>query len=361
MRTRRVAVVGATGIAGQQFVAALADHPWFRVTALAASERSAGKPYGDAIRAASGARQWWVTGAEPSAEVLALPVQDAARLDPGTVDLVFAAVESDAARELEPRYARAVPVVSTAAAFRYEADVPIMLPGVNMATHLPLIEEQRRRRGWTGFVLPLPNCTAVGLAISLKPLLDRFGVTRVLMTSMQGISGAGRSPGVAALDIVDNLVPYIPQEEEKVATETAKILGRLSEGGIVPHPAPVGATCTRVAVLEGHTLAVTVETERACDPAVAADAMRAFRGDYAGLGLPSAPLHPVLVHDDPFRPQPRLDRDAEGGMATSVGRLRAEPALGDALKYIVLSHNTRMGAAAGAVLVGEYLCHVGLV
>ena len=354
-------MVGATGIAGQQFLAALANHPWFEVSALAASERSAGKPYADAIRDASGARRWWVAGAEPSAQVLALPVQDAARLDPGTVDLVFAAIESDAARELEPGYARVVPVVSTAAAFRYEADVPIVLPGVNLAAHLPLVEQQRRRRGWKGFVLPLPNCTTVGLAISLKPLLDRFGVTRVFMTSMQGISGAGRSPGVAALDIVDNLVPYIPREEEKVATETAKILGRLGEGGIAPHPAAVGATCTRVAVLEGHTLAVTVETEQACDPAAAAEAMRTFRGDYAGLGLPSAPHHPLLVHDDPFRPQPRLDRDAEGGMATSVGRLRAEPALGHAVKYIAVSHNTRMGAAAGAVLVGEYLCHAGLV
>src|SRR5262245_11802434 len=179
MRARRVAVVGATGIAGQQFLAALANHPWFTVTALAASERSAGKPYADAIRDANGARRWWVTGAEPSPAVLGLPVQDAAKLDPGTVDLVFAAVESDAARELEPMYARAVPVVSTAAAFRYEADVPILLPGVNMASHLPLVESQRRKRGWKGFVLPLPNCTTVGLAISLKPLLERFGVKRV--------------------------------------------------------------------------------------------------------------------------------------------------------------------------------------
>jgi aspartate-semialdehyde dehydrogenase len=360
MRKRRVAVVGATGIAGQQFLASLAGHPWFEVAALAASERSAGKPYGEAIRDGSGARRWWVAGAEPDADFLRLPVEDAAKLDPGRVDLVFAAVESDAARELEPLYARAVPVVSTAAAFRYEDDVPIALPGVNLSAHLPLIAEQRRRRGWKGFVLPLPNCTTVGLAISLKPLLDRFGVTRVLMTSLQGISGAGRSPGVAALDIVDNVIPFIPKEEEKVAKETAKILGRLGEGGIVPHDAPVGATCTRVGVLEGHTLAITVETERSCEPAAAAEAMRGFRGDYHGLDLPSAPAHPILVHDDPYRPQPRLDRDAEGGMATSVGRLRPEPAVGNGLKYVVLSHNTRMGAAHGAVLVAEYLCHAGM-
>ena len=361
MRKRRVAVVGATGVTGQQFLASLAGHPWFEVVALAASARSAGRTYGEAIRDDSGARRWWVAGAEPAAEFLALRVEDASRLDPGGLDLVFAAVETDAARELEPAYARAVPVVSTASAFRYEPDVPIALPGVNVAAHLPLVEEQRRRRGWKGFILPLPNCTTVGLAISLKPLLDRFGIARVVMTSLQSVSGAGRSPGVVALDIVDNVIPFIPNEEEKVARETGKILGRLGEGGIEPHPAPVGATCTRVGVLEGHTLAVTVETERPCDPAAAAAALRAFRGDYAGLDLPSAPAHPIIVHEDPFRPQPRLDRDAEGGMATSVGRLRREPALRHGLKYVVLSHNTRMGAAQGSVLVAEYLCHAGVV
>jgi len=360
MRKRAVAVVGATGVAGQQFLAALAGHPWFEVTALAASARSAGRPYGEAIRDPSGARRWWCSE-EPAAEFLGLPLEDAARLDPGRVDLVFAAVESEAARELEPVYARAVPVVSTAAAFRYEPDVPIALPGVNLAAHLSLVEQQRQRRGWKGFILPLPNCTTVGLAISLKPLLDGFGLERVLMTSMQGLSGAGRSPGVIALDIVDNVIPYIPKEEEKVATETAKILGRLGAGGIAPHPAPVGATCTRAAVLEGHTIAVTIATTRPCSPSAAAEAMRAFRPDYAGLDLPSAPAHAIIVHDDPFRPQPRLDRDAEGGMATSVGRLRAEPAVERGLKYVALSHNTRMGAAKGAVLAAEYLCRTGVV
>src|SRR6185503_19193042 len=192
MKKRRVAVVGATGVAGQQFLASLVGHPWFEVAVLAASERSAGKPYGEAIRDANGARRWWVANAEPAPEFLALQVEDAKRFDAGRVDLVFAAVESDAAKELEPLYGRVTPVVSTAAAFRYEPDTPIALPGVNVAAHMPLLEEQRRRRGWKGFVLPLPNCTTVGLAISLKPLLDRFGIRRVLMTSLQGISGAGR-------------------------------------------------------------------------------------------------------------------------------------------------------------------------
>ena len=360
MRKRRVAVLGATGIAGQQFLAALARHPWLEVVRLGASARSAGRPYGEAILDASGARRWWCAD-EPAPEIAALSVEDASTMEPDGVDVVFSAVETDAAKELEPKFARAVPVISTASAFRYEPDVPISLPGVNLAAHLPLVETQRRRRGWKGFILPGPNCTTVGLAISLKPLVDAFGVRRVLMTSMQGISGAGRSPGVTALDIIDNLIPYIPKEEEKVAAETGKVLGRLGEGGIVPHPAPVGATCTRVAVLDGHTLAVALEVETACTPAAAIDALRAFRPDYAGLDLPSAPRRPIIVHDDPFRPQPRFDRDAENGMATSIGRVRAEPALANGLKYVVLSHNTRIGAAQGGVLVAEYLCKSGVL
>ncbi len=330
------------------------------MTALAASARSAGRPYRDAIRDKNGARLWWCRE-EPAAAMLDLEVQEAAALDPGLVDVVFSLVESDAARDLEPRFARAVPTLSSASAYRYEPDVPILVPGVNMAAHLPLIEHQRRQRGWSGYLLPQSNCTVVGLVVSLKPLVDAFGVRRVLLTTMQGISGAGRAGGVLALDMVDNLVPYIPKEEEKVATEAGKILGRLVEGGIEPHPAPVGATCTRAAVLDGHTAAVAVETERPCDPAAAADAMRSFAGDYGGLDLPSAPRRPIIVHDDPFRPQPRLDRDAEGGMAASVGRLRPEPALPNGLKYVALAHNTRLGAAKGLVLVAEYLVHAGLL
>ena len=229
MRKRRVAVVGATGIAGQQALVALADHPWFEVTTVAASARTAGRPYRDAIRDKSGARQWWCRE-EPSEAVLDLRVVDASTLDPGSVDLVFSLIESDAARELEPRFARAVPTLSSASAYRYEPDVPIIVPGVNMVSHLPLIEHQRRQRGWKGYLLPQSNCTVVGLVVSLKPLVDAFGVRRVLLTTMQGISGAGRAGGVLGLDMLDNLIPYIPKEEEKVAAEAGKILGRLVRG-----------------------------------------------------------------------------------------------------------------------------------
>ncbi|GIW42443.1 MAG: aspartate-semialdehyde dehydrogenase [Candidatus Binatia bacterium] len=355
---RKVAVVGATGIAGQQFLVALAGHPWFEVAALAASERTAGRPYADAIRdPRTGARRWWCQE-EPPAEFLDIEVQDASRFDASAVDLVFSAVESDAARELEPRYARTTPVVSTASAFRYEPDVPVLVPGVN-PDHRALLDVQRSRRGWKGFVVPLPNCTTMGLVITLKPLFDAYGLARVLMTSMQGISGAGRSPGVIALDIVDNLVPYIPGEEEKVARETAKILGRVEGEVVVPADFAVSATCTRVPVLEGHTESVFVSTVRRCTPAEASELWRSFDPGLRSLGLPSAPEHTIVVHDDPFRPQPRLDREAGGGMTTSVGRVREDPALENGLKYVLVSHNTKMGAAKGAVLVAEYLLATG--
>jgi len=355
---KRVAVVGATGIAGQQFLVALDRHPWFDVVLVAASERSAGKTYGTAIRdATSGARRWWCRE-EPPAPVLDPPVENADGLNLAGIDVVFTAVESDAARTLEAQYAKTTAVLSTASAFRYEDDVPIVVPGVNLA-HAALIDVQRRRRGWRGFIVPVPNCTAMGLVVTLKPLLDRFGVERVVMTSMQGVSGAGRSPGVAALDILDNVIPYIPGEEEKVARETGKILGRMGEGGIAPAAFPVSATCTRAAVSEGHTEAVTVSLGARATPADVAAAFREFGSELARLALPSAPERLITVHDDPFRPQPRLDRDADGGMTTSVGRIREDCALENGIKYVLVSHNTKMGAAKGAVLTAEYLATAG--
>lgn len=354
---KRVAVVGATGIAGQQFVAALAAHPWFEITRLVASERSAGKTYAEALRdPKTGARRWWCSE-DPTVEVLRLPVENSADFEAQEVDLVFSAVEADVARELEPRYARTTPVVSTASAFRYEEDVPIIVPGVNW-DHSRLLVLQQKQRDWQGYVTPIPNCTTIGLVIALKPLMDAFGIRKVVMTSMQGISGAGRSPGVVALDILDNVIPFIPNEEEKVARESRKILGVLGEGGIRPADFVVSATCTRTAVIEGHTESVSVSTERPATPEKVAAVMRAWSG---GDPLPSAPRRWIIVHEDPFRPQPRLDRDAEGGMATSVGRVRADLALENGLKFVLVSHNTKMGAAKGAVLVAEYLLQAGMI
>jgi len=355
---KRVAVVGATGIAGQQCLVALDRHPWFETVMLAASERSAGRSYAEALRdAKTGARRWWCSE-EPPEAALRLPVEHAAELNPAGIDVIFSAVESDVARELEPRYAQTTAVLSTASAFRYEEDVPVLVPGVNLS-HAAQIDVQRRRRGWRGFIAPLPNCTTMGLVITLKPLLEHFGIERVLMTSMQGISGAGRSPGVVALDVVDNIIPYIPSEEEKVARETTKILGVLGEGGLTPAAFVLSATCTRAAVLEGHTEAVSVALGRKATLEEVVAAFRAFGDAFVRLGLPSAPQRLVTLHDDPFRPQPRLDRDVDGGMTTSVGRLRECAALENGIMYLLVSHNTKMGAAKGAVLTAEYLATAG--
>jgi aspartate-semialdehyde dehydrogenase len=353
------AVVGATGLAGQQFLASLAGHPLFEIRKLAASSRSAGKKYAEAVKDDKGASKWFCT--EPLADEFAgITVEDAAAMTTDGVRLVFSAVEADVARELEPRCAAAVPVISTASAFRYEADVPVFLPGVNW-DHAALIDIQRKRRGWKGFVSPGPNCTTVGLAITLKPLFDAFGVGRVLMTSMQALSGAGRSPGVSAMDILDNIVPYIPKEEEKVERETCKILGKLAGEEIAPAPVTVSCTCTRVNVLEGHTESVFVELKKKAELDQVKAAWREFGAETAGLNLPSAPKHLITVSDDPFRPQVRLDRDTEGGMSTVVGRLRQDPALPNGIKYLLVSHNTRMGAARGAILVAEYLTAKGYI
>jgi aspartate-semialdehyde dehydrogenase len=354
-----VAVVGATGLAGQQFLASLARHPQFELRRLGGSPRSAGKTLRAALTDGSGALRWYPDEPLP-ADAAALTIQLAEKLELSGIGCVFTAIESDPARELEPLYARNVPVVSTASAFRMEPDVPLLIPPVN-AAHADLIEVQRRKRGWKGFIAPIPNCTVTGLAIALKPLADAFGLRRVLMTSLQSASGAGRNPGVLALDAIDNVIPFIPGEEEKVQQETGKLLGTLGGDQIQPHAAQVSCTCTRVPVLEGHTESVFVELERPATVAQARDALRSFGEGGPASALPSAPPHWIDVFDDPYRPQPRRDRDAGGGMTTSVGRLRADPTLGHGLKFVLVSHNTKMGAARGALLVAELLASRGLI
>lgn len=355
---KKVAIIGATGIAGQQFLAALPNHPDFEVVVLAASSRSAGKKYIDALREPGGAIGWWCDEELPS-EYSNMTVMDSESFDATSVDIVFTAVESDAAKALEPRYAETTPVISTASAFRYFDDVPIIIPGVNN-DHARMLKKQQDGRGWKGFVTPIPNCTTTGLAMTLKPIYDNFGVRAVVMTSMQAMSGAGRRGGVLGLDAVENVIPYISGEEEKVQKETQKILGSLRDGEISAAQFPVSATCTRVGVLDGHTEAVFVATEQACSTEDVARVMREFTG---GLeGLPSAPKPLIYVHDDPFRPQPRRDRNMNDGMTTVVGRLREERALSDnGIKYVLVSHNTKMGAARGAILVGELLLRDGYI
>jgi aspartate-semialdehyde dehydrogenase len=356
MRTP-VAIVGATGIAGQQVLAALADHPMFEIAVLAASERSAGRNFEEAITDTdSGLRRWYVSGGDPPTDALKLEVQDASSMRLDDVKLVFAAVESEAARELEPLYARHVPTVSTARPYRMEPDVPLVIPGVNL-DHLTILHEQRRRRGWKGYIATLPNCTATGLAITLKALDHSFGVDAVIVTTIQGISGAGRD--LPALDIVENIIPYIPREEERVTIETRKILGQAAERGIVELPIKISATCTRAPVLAGHTESVTVSLKRAALVEDVISAFEAYGRDFTTLALPNSPRRMISIHRNPMRPQPRLDRDAENGMTTSVGRVRADEVMPNGIKYLLVSHNAAMGAGRGAVLLAEYLQHAG--
>jgi aspartate-semialdehyde dehydrogenase len=355
----RAAIVGATGIVGQQFIVALQNHPWIKITALAASERSAGKVYKESITDPKNGAFRWYCDEICDAEILGMPVQNAMDMDISDIDVVFSAIESDQAQILEPKFAATKPVISTASAYRYEQDVPILIPGVN-SEQIPLLDKQRKARGWKGFITPNPNCTTIGLDITLKPIFDAFGIKMVLMTSLQAISGAGRNPGVIGLDILDNVIPFISGEEEKVQKETQKILGTLSGNAIKPADILVSCTCTRVNVLEGHTESVFVATRKDCQPEDVAKVMRDFN-PLKGLGLPSAPKQMITVNSDPFRPQPRLDRNTENGMSTTVGRIRKDTALENGIKYVLVSHNTKMGAARGATLAAELLIKQGYI
>lgn len=350
----KVAVIGATGAVGQEFVVALNKHKWFELTQVAASERSAGKKYVDAIRDPNSGILRWHNREEVPEYVKNMVISKVEDVKPENFDLIFTALESDDAKIIEPKFANTTPVISTAAAFRYESDVPILIPGIN-DSHMELLNEQRKNRGWKGFIAPLPNCTTTGMAITLKPILDRFGIEKVFMTSMQALSGAGRSPGVAALDIMDNVIPFIPKEEEKVQVETKKILGAMNKGMIAPAPLKVSCTCTRVPVSDGHTESVFVETEQTTEAEEVKKEMLRFSKNVSIKGLPTAPKDYIVVHDDPTRPQPRIDREINDGMTTVVGRLRKDTAFDNGIKYVLLSHNEKMGSAKGAVLLAELL------
>lgn len=350
----KVAVIGATGAVGQEFIVALNKHKWFQLTHVAASERSAGKKYIDAIRDPSSGILRWHNREEVPEYARNMIVSKVDDIKPEDFDLIFTALESEDAKIIEPRFAKTTPVISTAAAFRYEPDVPILIPGVN-DSHVELLNAQRKNRGWNGFIAPLPNCTTTGLAITLKPILDKFGISKVFMTSMQALSGAGRSPGVIALDIMDNVIPYIPKEEEKVQVEAKKILGMFGDSSIRLADFKVSCTCTRVPVLDGHTETVFVETEKQADAESVKKEMVDFSNTVSIKSLPTAPKDYIVVHDDPTRPQPRIDREINDGMTTVVGRLRKDTAFDNGIKYVLLSHNEKMGSAKGAVLLAELL------
>ncbi len=352
----KVALIGSTGAVGQEFVVALNKHPWFELTHVISSERSAGKKYIDAIRdSQSGILKWHNRDPVPD-YIRNTVISKLDDINPKDFDLIFTAMESDTAQMIEPKLATHVPIISTAAAFRYENDVPILIPGIN-DEHIELLNTQKKNRGWNGFIAPLPNCTTTGLAITLKPIITNFGIKSVFMTSLQALSGAGRSPGVIALDILDNVIPYIPKEEEKVQIETKKILGRFDDQSkeIISDDLKVSCTCTRVPVSDGHTEIVFVETSGKTDPESVAKQMIQFSDNISIKNLPSAPKEYIFVNDDPTRPQPRIDREVNDGMTTIVGRLRKDSVFENGIKYVLLTHNEKMGSAKGAVLLGELL------
>ncbi|MGH9481869.1 MAG: aspartate-semialdehyde dehydrogenase [Terriglobales bacterium] len=337
-----VGVLGATGVVGQRLLTLLESHPWFEPVWLAASDRSAGKRYAEAVR--------WQLAAPLPPRFASIPVSPATP-EGCPARVIFAALDAAAARELEPAFAAAGhAVISNSSALRMQADVPLVVPECN-PDHVALIERQASYpRG--GFAVTNPNCCVIGLVLALAPLQRVFGLESVMAVTMQALSGAGY-PGVASLDIVGNVIPYIAHEEEKMESETRKILGRLTPAGIAPGEFAVSAHCNRVAVVDGHMESVSVKLKRKAKLEEVAEALRGFRGRPQELGLPSAPAAPVLLTESADRPQPRLDVEAGDGMSAVVGRLRPCPLLD--YKFTVLSHNTLRGAAGAALLNAELL------
>ena len=342
-----IGILGATGTVGQQFVRLLENHPWFRPAWLAASERSEGRVY-------SSATTWRL--ASPIPEAIARQRVEACVPGRGP-KLVFSGLDAAAAKEIEPAFAAAGHiVVSNARSFRMDADVPLVIPEIN-PDHLTLIPLQRRARGWSGAIVTNPNCSTVVLSIVLAALRS-FGLSRVMVTTLQAVSGAGY-PGVPSLDIIGNIVPSISGEEEKIETETRKILGTLENDVVVPHAMAVSAQTTRVPVIDGHTEAVSIGFQQAPPVDEARAALERFRGRPQELGLPSAPGAPIVYLDAPDRPQPRLDVDRGCGMTITTGRLRPCGVLD--MKLVALGHNTVRGAAGAAILNAELMKVEGLL
>ena len=336
-----VGILGATGMVGQEFVSFLKDHPWFSLTWLGASDRSAGKPYREAAT--------WRLGGETPAYVRDIIVSESK--PEGAPQLVFSAMDASVATEIEQAFAASGrTIVSNSRNHRMDSDVPLLVPEIN-PDHLKLLPGQQKQRGWKGQIVTNPNCSTIVLVMALAPL-KKFGIKRILVTTMQAISGAGY-PGVASMDINANVIPFIGNEEEKMEQETQKILGSRSGHGVTPLPAHVSASCNRVPVVDGHTLSVSIEFEKKPTEADILAAFRGWRGIPQEKGLPSAPPCPVIYMTEKDRPQPRRDVERENGMAVFVGRLRKCSVLD--YKFIALGHNTVRGAAGAAVLNAELM------
>ncbi len=357
MERRNVGILGATGMVGQRFIQLLENHPWFNITWLAASDRSAGKTYAEACA-------WRLDTPLPERIAgMGLQPNTPAAAGPDLPRIVFSSVDAPIARELEPLFAAAgCAVISNSSAFRMGADVPLVVPEVNHG-HLAMIEQQTTRSGTKasgGYIVTNPNCSAIGLVLPLAPLEARFGIEKLFVSTMQAVSGAGY-PGVASLDILGNVIPYIKNEEEKLQEEVAKLLGSATISGFQPAPVTVSAHCNRVAVLEGHTECVSIKLRKPATQEQILGAWREFQPlqgkGLNGLHLPSAPLFPVEYAPEDTRPQPRLDLMRGNGMTTTVGRLR--PCNLFDWKFTLFSHNTIRGAAGAAVLNAEILAVMG--
>jgi aspartate-semialdehyde dehydrogenase len=348
MNCIEVGILGATGMVGQQFIALLANHPWFKVAWLGASERSAGKAYRDATA--------WRLSSPLSDHVARQQVNAAA--PKGAPQLVFSGLDSSVAGEIEGAFAAAGHIiVSNARNYRMEATVPLLVPEVN-ADHLGLLDAQGAAKGWKGCIVTNPNCAVVVLAMALAPL-RQFGLTKAMITTLQAISGAGY-PGVASWDILGNVIPHIGGgEEDKVETETKKILGSLTTNAVENHPVVVSATTTRVPVHNGHTGSISIALEQKPEPAAMIDAWTTFRSQPQLMELPSAPPQPIVYLTEANRPQPALDANRDGGMTVTVGRLRRCPVLD--YKFVALGHNTIRGAAGAAILNAELMYKQGRI
>jgi aspartate-semialdehyde dehydrogenase len=344
-----IGILGATGAVGQRYIQLLEHHPWFEIAWLAASDRSSGKPYAEAAK-------WRLD--TPLPERIARMVVSPAETE-GAPKIIFSSVDTAIARELEPRFAAAgCAVISNSSAFRMAPGVPLVLPEVN-AGHLHLIEEQSWRRESGGYIVTNSNCSAMGLVLALKPIEERFGIEQIFVTTMQAVSGAGY-PGVASMDILDNVIPFIASEEEKMEAETLKLLGSLSGHAVTPLAARVTAHCNRVPVIDGHTEWVSLKLGNKLGRAVTREDILAAWAEFrplAGQNLPSAPAQPIVWTDQQDRPQPRLDRSRGNGMAVTVGRLRPCNLL--EWKFVLLSHNTVRGAAGATILNAEMLASLG--
>jgi aspartate-semialdehyde dehydrogenase len=349
MERRNVGILGATGMVGQRFIQLLHNHPWFNITWLAASDRSQGKTYGEACK-------WKLDTPLPKhiAEMIVQPnVPEGATGE--LPHIIFAALDSDIAKELEPKFAAAgCAVISNSSAFRMTPDVPLVVPEVN-GDHLDMIEQQSWRKESGGYIVTNPNCSAIGLVLALKPLETKFGIESIFVSTMQAVSGAGY-PGVPSLDILGNVIPFIRNEEEKLQEEVAKLLGGVRSNAFEFLDAKVSAHCNRVAVEDGHTECVSIKFKKKATREEILAAWAEF-DPLHGQHLPTAPENPVQFEDAPDRPQPRLDRMRGAGMAATVGRLRECPLLD--WKFVVLSHNTIRGAAGAAVLNAEVLARLG--